>query len=250
MSAAALSPCCPVQSGFLSVLPRLLLHARICFRDRRADRREEAVAEVVALSWKWYVGLVQRGKDPSQFPSALATFATRAVQAGRRLGGQERAGDVLSPRARQCRGFTVGSYSEWGRHCGVFEEALRDNTQTPPDQQACFRLDFQAWAATLSRRDRAMMLELASGERTQEVARRSGLSPARVSQKRRQLRDAWRRYCGEEPNRPGVPGQGVPCARTRPSLPTALASATLSPAQTAPIPEPSRRQSPCPDRNC
>jgi hypothetical protein len=30
---------------------------------------------MVALAWRWYVRLVKRGKDPSQFSSALASFA-------------------------------------------------------------------------------------------------------------------------------------------------------------------------------
>jgi hypothetical protein len=35
------------------------------------------------------------------------------------------------------------------------------------------------------------------GERTKEVSRMFGLSQGRISQKRRQFLEDWRRFCGE-----------------------------------------------------
>src|SRR5262249_43579044 len=91
-----------LQVRFLSILPRIELHGRISFRYLRCPAlRADAVAEVVALAWKWHLGLAERGKDATQFPSALATFAARAVKAGRRVCGRERARDVLSPSAHR-----------------------------------------------------------------------------------------------------------------------------------------------------
>ena len=89
-------------------MPRIERHGRVYFRGLKdADKLEEAIAEMVALSWKWFLRLVERGRDPARFPSAIAAFAARAVRSGRRLCGQERAGDVLSPLARRRRGFAV-----------------------------------------------------------------------------------------------------------------------------------------------
>jgi len=65
------------------------------------DARENAVAETVALTWKWFVGLVQKGKHPEEFVSVLAAYAARAVKSGRRLCGQEKSKDVLSPLANR-----------------------------------------------------------------------------------------------------------------------------------------------------
>src|SRR5262249_34046427 len=91
-----------LQTRFLSILPRIELHGRISFRYLRCPAlRDDAVAEVVALAWKWHLRLAERGKDATQFPSALATFAARAVKAGRRVCGRERARDVLSPSAHR-----------------------------------------------------------------------------------------------------------------------------------------------------
>ena len=89
-----------VQHAFVAVMPRVVLHARISFRRLPcADSRENAVAETVALTWKWFVGLVRQGRRPEEFVSAIAAYAARAVKSGRRLCGQERTRDVLSPLA-------------------------------------------------------------------------------------------------------------------------------------------------------
>src|SRR5688572_22872606 len=91
-----------IRQTFEQVLPRIERHARVHFRTVRCPhRREDLVAEALALSWKWWVRLKRRGKTPEDFVSALATFAARAAWSGRRLCGQERAQDVLSARAQR-----------------------------------------------------------------------------------------------------------------------------------------------------
>jgi hypothetical protein len=97
-----------LQVRFLSILPRIELHGRISFRFVRCPhQRADAVAEVVALAWKWHLRLAERRKDATRFPATLATFAARAVRAGRRVCGQERAKDVLSPSAQRRHHFAV-----------------------------------------------------------------------------------------------------------------------------------------------
>jgi hypothetical protein len=78
-------------------------------------------------------------------------------------------------------------------------EALHDNTQTPPDEQCAFRIDFPAWRATHAERDRRLLDDLMVGERTLDVAGKYGLSPGRVSQLRRELHDDWEFFCAEPP---------------------------------------------------
>src|SRR5947208_2379963 len=49
------------QDVFLTLLPRVKLHARIRFRFIRCeDRKEEAIAEAVALVWQWCLRLLER----------------------------------------------------------------------------------------------------------------------------------------------------------------------------------------------
>jgi hypothetical protein len=72
-----------VTASFLAQLPRFLARARFAFRrvacpQTRADR----VAEALALAWKHFVTLSQRGKRPEAFVTTLALRCTQAVKAG------------------------------------------------------------------------------------------------------------------------------------------------------------------------
>jgi hypothetical protein len=184
-----------------SVLPKVLSHGRVYFRHLRSDElKEEYIAEMIALTWRWHLRLAERGKDATRFPTALATFAARAVRSGRRLAGMDRARDVLSPQARQRHGFAVGRLPDFsGLDGSMFDEALHDNTRTPPDEQCAFRIDFPAWRATHAERDREVLDDLMRGERTLDVAGKYGLSPGRVSQLRREFLTDWRRFISEPP---------------------------------------------------
>ncbi len=187
------------------IMPAVERHARVYFRGLRCPhRKEEAIAEAVALAWRWCVRLAQRGKDPSAFPSAIAGFAARAVRSGRRICGQEKAKDVLSPRAQQMHNFTVTKLPDYSTLTGnPLAEALMENTETPVPEQVAFRLDFPAWLATLTDRDRRLSTKLALGEKGGQVARAFGLSPGRVSQIRRELHDDWERFtCDPEMSNP------------------------------------------------
>ena len=184
---------------FEHALPRIERYARVAFRDVRCpDKRSDLVAEAVALSWKWWLRLRQRGKRPARFVHAIATFAARAARSGRRLCGQERARDVLSPLARHRHGFSVSTLPANSTLAGnSIAEALVDNTRTRPDEQVCFRLDFPAWVTTYGERDRRIIAVMLLGERTLVIAGRFGISPARVSQLRRQFCTDWRTFLGE-----------------------------------------------------
>jgi hypothetical protein len=197
-----------LQAQFLRlILPRVKTHGRVFFRHLKCrHRKAEAIAEMIALSWKWFIRLVQQGKDPALFPTAIATYAARAVHSGRKLAGMERAKDVLSPLAQARHGFVVGTLPDFATLSGnPLSDALTDNTQTPPDEQVAFRLDFPAWLRTRTDRDRRVIQDLMVGERTAEVAARHGLTAGRVSQLRRDFLEDWHRFCGEpRDNAPGA----------------------------------------------
>ena len=191
-----------LQAAFLTqVLPKVVSHGRVYFRHlRSAELKEEYIAEMVALAWKWHRRLAERGKDATLFPTALARFAARAVRSGRRLAGMDRSKDVLSPQAQRRKGFAVGKLPEGSTLNGnPLEEALADNTQSPVVEQVCFRLDFPPWRAGRTERDRRLLDDLMLGERTLDVAGKHGLSPGRVSQLRREFLLDWRRYISGPP---------------------------------------------------
>jgi len=198
--------------AFLNLVPLIETHGRVVFRFLKCqDQREDALAEMLALSWRWFVRLVQQGKDPTAFPTAIATFAARAVKSGRRLARMERPQDVLSQRAQRLHGFRIESLpiatrashenlfaSPHGqKRSDAFEERLRDNTITPVPEQVSFRLDFPAWLQTRTYRDRRVIEDLLAGERTIDVADKHGLTAGRISQLRRDFMEDWQRFTGD-----------------------------------------------------
>ena len=189
-----------LHATFLThVLPRVERHGKIYFRQVRCpDRKEELLAELRGLAWKWYVRLVRRGKNVLAFVSALATYAARAVNSGRRVCGHERKKDVLSPLAQRLHGFYVGKLPDFSTLDGSpLEDALQDNTVSPVPEQVCFRIDFPAWLITLSHRDRDLVTDMGLGERTTDLANKYGCSPGRISQKRRWFAEGWAQFCGD-----------------------------------------------------
>jgi hypothetical protein len=98
-----------LQCRFLGILPRIERHARIYFRHVGCrQKRTDLIAETVALAWKWFARLAEKGRDGTQFPTALASYAAKAVRSGRRVCGQERGRDVMSQCAQQRHSFCVG----------------------------------------------------------------------------------------------------------------------------------------------
>jgi hypothetical protein len=198
---------------FLALVPQIETHAQICFRGIRCPvTREDRVQECIALGWKWFLRLAEQGKDVFAFPMAFAALVARTVRCGRRLCGQERARDVLSPLAQQRHAFRVGSLptSTCSSHVQLyatpngqalldaFEERLRDDARSPVPDQAAFRIDFPAWLRTLTGRERRLARAMAQGERTTDLSKQFELSPGRISQLRRAFRDAWERFHGEQ----------------------------------------------------
>ena len=187
-----------LHSRFLSFLPRIEAHAEFFFRYIRCPaKRADWVAEAVALAWKWFVRLVQRGRDVLRFVSVLAAFAVRAVKCGRRVAGMSKAKDAMNYVTQRRHGFAVETLPDVCSGQDQLTEALAVNTVTPPPDAAAFRVDFPRWLETLSLRDRRLAEQLMLGERAHETAERFGLSRARVSQVRRELSLDWSRFHGE-----------------------------------------------------
>jgi hypothetical protein len=189
-----------LQASFLAiVLPRVLSHGRVYFRSIKCrDHREDAIQEMIGLTWKWHLRLAEKGKDATRFPTALASYAARAVCCGCRLCGQEKANDVLSPLAQQEQHFAVEKLPDFSTLSGnPFEEALHDNTVSPVPDQVIFRLDFPAWLGTLGPRNRSMAEDMALGEKTQDLAEKYRVTEGRISQMRRSFQQDWGRFCGD-----------------------------------------------------
>ena len=188
-----------LQARFLQIRERIETHARIYFRHVKCwFKKADYIAETIALAWKWFRRLAQKGKDATEFASTLASYAARAVNSGRRITGQVKSKDVLSEVAQQRHGFCVGKLPDFStRSDNPLAEALIDNTRSPVPDQVHFRIDFPHWLTTRTDRDRRLIGDLALGQRTLDVSRKYGLSPARISQLRHEFHDDWRRFVGD-----------------------------------------------------
>jgi hypothetical protein len=195
----AVAPLDTLHAAFLSILPRIETHAAVVFRHVRCPHRlADCVQETVSLAWKWFVRLAAKGKDARAFPSALATYAARAVKSGRRVCGQEKGKDVLSPLAQTRHSFAVASLPcRSTLSINPFAEALADNTRSPVPEQVHFRIDFPEWLIHLGDRKRRIAEDMALGHRTQDLAGMHKVTAARISQLRGEFHKDWLRYTGE-----------------------------------------------------
>jgi hypothetical protein len=197
------------------ILPRVEQHGRIYFRHLRPDTKADAVQEMRALAWKWFLQLDKHGKDPADFLKAFTTYLARAVNSGRRLAGMAKAKDVLNPHAQKRHGFQVERLptSLRSSHDHLYssplgqeiqdelEERLQDNTVTPVADQVQFRLDFMAWLRILTARERRIIRGMLRNERTMDLSKRFEVSPGRISQMRREFLISWLRFCGDMPEK-------------------------------------------------
>jgi DNA-directed RNA polymerase specialized sigma24 family protein len=184
--------------AFLSIMPAVLRHAEFAFRRTRDPHTfDDRVQETLCLCWTWTRRLWDQGKDARAFPTALARYATRHVKGGRGfVGGKLGRNDALSPLAHAVHGFFAQALPghENPASPAPWMERLVDQPGSRVAELAAFRIDFPAWLERLTVRDRGMAEEMALGETTRDLASRFGVSPGRVSQKRRDFREGWRSF--------------------------------------------------------
>ncbi len=201
-----------LHARFLTIVPRIERHGRVVFRHVQCPvKKEEFIAEMVALCWQWIKRLAEKGRDGFEFPMALARYAGSAVKSGRRLCGQLKTRDVLSELAQQRFNFKVESLPAstatahehlYGtvngqRKLDEFEDRLQHNLVTPVDEQVQFRIDFADWLSRLTPRERRIIRAMLRNERTKDISREFEVSQGRISQMRRQFMEDWKRYCGD-----------------------------------------------------
>ncbi|MBL8798672.1 MAG: hypothetical protein JNM56_32560 [Planctomycetia bacterium] len=188
-----------LQNKFLSILPRLKQHFRVYFRHVACqEKRSDLVSEAIALSWRWFLRIAEQGKDATHWPTALASFAAKAVRSGRRVCGQLPAKDAMSERAQQRHGFCVGKLPDYETlTTNPLAEALAETPDRDPSEMAAFRVDFPSWVKTYSRRDRKLIGDMMIGHRTLDLARKYKLSSSRISQRRFELKTDWETYTAD-----------------------------------------------------
>jgi len=179
------------QTRFVTMLPEIQQRLRQAFRHLDAEAREDSIEEAIVHSLLSYSRLHERGRAESASPSNLAWYATLQVKRGRPAGSRMNGKEPLSRYAQLGNGIRIEQMqSNW------IDAMIEDKRASVTDQVAA-KLDVAAWFATLTKRMKEITKDLAFGFTTSEVARKHGVSSARVSQLRRTLEESWAAFSQE-----------------------------------------------------
>jgi len=179
------------QSNFMRIMPAVQTHASVCFHRLNPTDQEEATAEAIARACVTYQKLVQQKKLGQVYVGNIATFAVKAVNGGRRVGGHRNSKDVLDPVTRTKKNITVASLSPWSTPDNTWRDLLLESRRVSPADQACFNVDFHEWLSSWPQRHRMIIAALAAGYRGKVVARKFGVSEGRISQLRLEFQESW-----------------------------------------------------------
>jgi DNA-binding NarL/FixJ family response regulator len=175
----------PVDLNMLRLLVRNAYEHHRLMQENRELRNLLATPMPVSRMPAWWSGAKRGWHSQRCWPS---TLWPRFVPVARSEGSY----------AQYRKRFSMGRLDRYDPVEGCWREAVVEDYRTPVADQAWFRIDFPAWLKTLPRRDRKIAKALAEGHRTTDVARRFGLSMARISQLRRELYDSWQQFHSEE----------------------------------------------------
>lgn len=187
------------HSGFLTMVPRIKQHARFAFRHLAAGAKEDAVTEIIASALVAYVRLHKQGRAALAYPTVLARYAVAQFHAGRRVGTRMNKDELLTRSAQRRNRFSVEEIFDYDPDSEEWVEAVIEDTRTCVADQAAFRIDFPAWLATHTPRNRLIAEALAVGHTPTELAKEYGLTAGRISQLRCQFYESWQRLHGEQP---------------------------------------------------
>ena len=175
-----------LQDSFVEFLPHIRRHARLAFSNLDAEKRTEAISNVVTLCWKHWHRLNERNRadNPGILKSVLF-YSIKQTKAGRRIDSAGKPRDVLSLRAYGKVKFEPGNLDDFV------------NDSVPVFQVVQFRLDVPAFLATLTKRQRSLALDLAEGMTTTDAAMKYDRTPGAISQFRRRFKVLLDRFYGE-----------------------------------------------------
>jgi hypothetical protein len=190
----------PWHAAFLEMLPLIRSSAQRSFRNWPRQARLDAVDEVCAHALVAFARLVELGKVELAYATPLTRLAVKQVCDGRQVGCRRRVRDVLSRYAQVKKGFQVECLDGFDETNHDWRDLLMADRRATPADTAAIRIDFAEWLRGLPRRHRQIALVLATRETTCSAARRFQVSPARISQIRRELEVAWRTFQREAPD--------------------------------------------------
>ena len=173
------------QSNFVAILPEIEPKLRLAFCRLDPEAREDAVEEGVVHSLLAYIRLHEQGRADVATPSSLAWYSSRQVKRGRPASGRMNGKDPLSRYAQ------IGNGIHIQRQQSNWIDVMAEDKRASVFDQVAARMDVSAWFATLTERMNEIARDLAFGFSTSEVARKHGVTAARISQLRRVLENSW-----------------------------------------------------------
>lgn len=187
------------HEGFLKMLPKIRLHARVCFRALDPEAKAEAVQNCIANAMIAYARLYELGKIELAYPTALAKYAVAQTKDFRVVGGHLAIKDVLSPYCQARKHIQVDRLDRFDSKDGEWLEVLLEDKTAGPADIVRTKLDFAGWLRSLPLRLRRIAKFLAGGQTTKDAAVKFHVSEGRISQIRRELKAAWHAFVGDEP---------------------------------------------------
>ena len=189
---------------YVRILPQIRRQASIAFRDQPPELRDELISETIANTFVAFVRLIERGCGDLVYPTVLAKYAIKQVCEGRRVGGKLNIRDVTSEHAQRAKRITLESIDRYNQRNGEWLEVVVEDRSASPADVAATRIDFAEWLDSLPPRQRQLATTLATGESTGTAAKIAGVSAARVSQLRRELRFLWDVFQGQAESQDAV----------------------------------------------
>jgi len=183
-----------VQELFVrEVFPHVpLVFAHWAKRVESSDLREELLQESVCNAWAHWQALLRKNDSvPRHLIPGLVKWAVIHALSGRGIAHRPGAGEAASTDKRpdRCRpGRVIGAHA-----LSLFDvpELFLWATGSDPSHHVEVKIDFQHWINQQSPLKQRVARMLAMGNGTAIVAQETGLSAARVSQIRRELKNSW-----------------------------------------------------------
>jgi len=156
----------------------------------KADNFDDAVQELITIAFDIYQKSVRKGKQV--FYTPIKDFAIKKYKDGRRFIGSSTT-DILAERTRILKRSDIYSLTLFDAREGSLHFMIDKWNNVSRTVQ--FKIDFfETWLQQQTERDRAIIIDLAMGETTGDVARKHGVSDGLISQYRKKYRASWEAF--------------------------------------------------------
>jgi len=182
-----------VNDRFMVMVPAIKKQVRWAFKGYNADKRAEAEQAIIVIAFDIHKKAVLNGRMEKSLASPLSRFAIGRYKEGRTGGAPSCSTDVTSEHCKALGRSSVRNYGLALNIADTFEsEATVRDARYPVADAVQFKLDFfEGWLPQQSPRDQEIILDLAKGHTTGEVAKKHGVSDGLISQYRKRYAQSW-----------------------------------------------------------